>query len=153
MKNFYKENRVFSILMIVSITCLIIIATLLILYFFKGQGTNKYGNRLEGMKEVKLDTKKLNKYENKLKEEKGIEEATITLQGRIVYVTFNISKESNVTEGVNASLKALDYFSEKEKEYYDFNFLIDKKEKEEDENFPISGYKNVKSANIVWNKY
>lgn len=153
MKKFYKENRVFSVLMLISITCVLIIFTLLILYFFKGQGTNKYGNRLEGIKEVKIANKKIKEFETKLKEEKGIKESSLNIQGRIIYIIFKINKESSITEGINASLKSLELFSEEEREYYDFNFLVDKEEKEEDEKFPVSGYKNVKSANIVWSRY
>ncbi len=153
MKKFYKENRVFSVLMLISITCVLIIFTLLILYFFKGQGTNKYGNRLEGIKEVKIANKKIKEFETKLKEEKGIKETSLNIQGRIIYIIFKINKESSITEGINASLKSLELFSEEEREYYDFNFLVDKEEKEEDEKFPVSGYKNAKSANIVWSRY
>lgn len=153
MKKFYKENRVFSILMLVALTSLIIIAVFFLLYFFKGQSSNKYGNRLDGINAVKITSKTLTEYKNKLTAEPGVEGAEANIQGKIVYVIIDISKESGANTGVNAALKTINNFSEKELEYYDFNFIINKKDKDEAEIFPIMGYKKSTSASIIWTRY
>ena len=152
MKNFYKENRVFSILMLVAIVCLLTIAIFFI-YFFSGQGANKYGNRLEGINAVKITKDKIKTYETSIKEENGVEKVTVNLEGKIFYVVIYLKVDASVNDGVNASLKTLKNFNEKELSFYDFNFIVQKEQKDEAENFPVMGYKKSTSANIVWTKY
>ena len=75
------------------------------------------------------------------------------MRAALIYAIININKEAANSDGVNAALKLIGYFKEEEQEFYDFNFTIDKTEKADGEIFPISGYKNAESANIVWSKY
>ena len=42
-KQFYKEHRVFTILMAVVIVCVVLIVTILIQCFYVGNGADKYG--------------------------------------------------------------------------------------------------------------
>lgn len=153
MKNFYRENRVFSILMIISIMCILVICGFLLIYFFNGQGSNKYGDRLTGINENELSKTEISDYKDKLMLEKGIDKAEVNLHGKIIYVTIFLEKDSSVSDGVNASLKTLDSFSEEKQSFYDFNFIIEKEEKDEAEKFPVMGYKNALTSNIVWTKY
>lgn len=153
MKNFYKENRVFSILMFVALFCLTIIILFLIVYFFKGQGSNKYGNRLDGIKEVVITDSKIKENETALMLEKNIEKVDINIEGKIIYIIIYLKAEGVSADGINTSLKALDLYTEEEKKYYDFQFILEKTLKNEAEIFPIMGSKNANSANVVWTKY
>ena len=47
MKQFYKENRVFSILMIVVAVCLLLIIGITLKYFIFGSSYSPYGDRLK----------------------------------------------------------------------------------------------------------
>ena len=59
LKGFYKENRVYVILMIVSIVC-IVSAVVGIIVYFVGQSTkDPYGNRLEGIEKLKFIAKRM----------------------------------------------------------------------------------------------
>lgn len=153
MKNFYRENRVFSILMLIAVLCIVTIGVFLVLYFFNGQSTNKYGNRLEGMEKVKINNKKLDEYKDLISAENNVSSVDVNLHGKIIYASIIINKDAGVSDGVNAALKSLDFFKDEEKAYYDFSFIIDKAEKDESENYPVMGYKNAIAANIVWTKY
>ncbi len=153
MKNFYKENRVFSILMIVAIICVVFILFFLVVYFFKGQGTNKYGNRLEGINEVKIADKKLDENAKTITKEKNIDKVSINLEGKLIYTVIYLKPEGVSSDGVNASLKSLDLYTEEEKAFYDYQFIVQKTPKDEAESFPIMGYKNSDSSNLVWTKY
>ena len=53
-KRFYQEHRVFTILMAIVIVCLIIIATVLVQCFYVGNGSDNYGNRLDGIEKVEI---------------------------------------------------------------------------------------------------
>ena len=62
-KRFYKEHRVFTILMSIVIVCLILIITVLVQIFYFGNGNDKYGERLEGIDNVKISESKEDDYE------------------------------------------------------------------------------------------
>ena len=65
-KEFYKRNRVYSILMLVSLVCIVSILVGVIV-FFVGQTTkDKYGNRLDGIKSVEINSDKKNEISNKI---------------------------------------------------------------------------------------
>ena len=51
-KAFYKNNRVYSILMVISVICILSIVIGVILYFIGQTNKDKYGNRLEGIENV-----------------------------------------------------------------------------------------------------
>ncbi len=153
MKSFYKENRVFSILMIVAASCLLVIVSFLIIYFFKGQGTDKYGDRLSGINTVKISKNKLEEIKSTLIKENNIDRVETNVEGKIIYTTFYLKAEGVSSDGVNASLKLLNLYSEEEKKFYDFQFIVEKENKDAAETFPIIGAKNSNSANVVWTKY
>ena len=54
LKGFYQNNRIYCILMIVSIVCIILIASAFVYYFIEQTRTDIYGKRLYGIKSVKI---------------------------------------------------------------------------------------------------
>ena len=49
LKGFYQNNRIYCILMIVSIVCIILIASAFVYYFIEQTRTDVYGKRLYGI--------------------------------------------------------------------------------------------------------
>ena len=68
LKQLYKENRVFTILMCISVTCLLLVIILFGYYLISSTSKSKYGTRLDGINDVKIDNK--NKIEKKKKKDK-----------------------------------------------------------------------------------
>lgn len=150
--SFYKRNRVYSILMIISIICIVSILVGVIIYFIGQTNKDKYGNRLIGIENVKIQDNKINEIESKIKENELVKETSIDIKGKLIYVmiTLNTGKHSD-SEAIAQS--SLDLFSEEEKSFYDIQYIIKNEDKEIKENFPVMGY--IKSGNSVikWTNY
>ena len=149
---FYKRNRVYSILMIISIICIVSILVGVIMYFVGQTNKDKYGNRLEGMETIKINDSKLSEIERKISENELVKETKIDLKGKLIYVliTLNTGKHSD-SEAIAQS--SLELFSEEEKSFYDIQFIISNEDKTITDNFPVMGY--IKSGNSVikWTNY
>ena len=65
-KNFIKNNKGLSILILLGIILLIII-TIILVEFMKEKNSSKYGTRLDGINKVKITEKKLNNIEKTIK--------------------------------------------------------------------------------------
>lgn len=126
LKKFYKENRIFSILMIVSIFCVIVIGTSLIVYFIKQSGSSNYGSRLEDISkyDTKEDVKKLSEY---YKKQELVEKYDINIQGKIIYINVTVKSDVTKEQVENLGVEALDLISEDNFEYYDIQFMFKRK--------------------------
>lgn len=149
-KQFYKEHRVFTILMAIVIVCVILIATVLIQCFYIGNGTDKYGNRLDGIEKYEISEARQSDFENNIANNDKVMKADLILQGRIVYVTLQFEQSVSLEEAKSIALKSLDEFSEEEQKYYDFMFTL-KQDVVGSDGFVISGAKNASGTNLVWN--
>ena len=154
-KKFYKEDRIFIILLSIMLVGIMLIGTILMECFYSsGAGDDslaKYGDRLEYIDEYPIEDSRIYSYETKLTNEENISEAHLTITGRIVYIKIIFQNDISLTDAQNISLKSLEDFSEEEKKYYDFHFTLEKPKTETSDSFIISGAKNKKSNTIVWN--
>lgn len=153
MKNiikFYKEHRIFTILMAIVIVCLVLITTVLI-QCFGANGSDKYGNRLEGIDKVKITSSRQKDFENNTANNDKVKSADIVVEGRIIYIKLIFEPNVKLVEAESIALKTLEEFSEEEKAYYDFNFTLTQKATDNSDGFHISGAKNKNGSGLVWN--
>lgn len=154
MKNiikFFKEHRIFTMLMAIVVVCIVLIITVLVNVFYMGNGSNKYGNRLEGIKEVEISKSKQSDFENNIANNDKVKKADIRIQGKIIYITLEIATGVKLEEAEGIALKSLDEFSDEEKAFYDFNFTLKQEDTNNSEGFIISGAKNKNGTGLVWN--
>lgn len=151
LKKFYRNNRVVVILMSIVFICVLIILFALIKYFYVGNNTSKYGDRLEGIENVEIDDTKKSDVESKLIADDLIDTAKITIQGKIIYISMTFTDKASLVEAEGKALLSFDYFSDEEKAFYDFQFTLKQSASDTNEGFIISGAKNVNGSNLVWN--
>ena len=151
------------------IIILIIILVILIAFFSylkTGDNTSKYGNRLTNINKHKFDSKKMDAIKNKLKENENVSNPSVRLQGKIIYIAFNVNENITVDDAHNIGNSVLEVIDDDSKGFYDINITITKKDEKGEEvqttndsgeqvtktvkSFPIMGYKKSSSANIVW---
>lgn len=143
---FYRNNRIFCILMIISVICVIIIGTSAIVYFVKQSKTSAYGTRLEEKENYNFseDQKKIDEFY------KGQEIVTgykIDVKGKIIYITLNVKDETTKEQAENLGVEALDLISKENFEYYDVQFLINRP------SYDTYGGSCSKSATLIsWNR-
>lgn len=151
MKKFYRENRVLVILAIVVIICMIISTILLFKYFYFGNGSDKYGDRLEKIQDIQITKEHKNEVISKIEENKLVKSAKVDVKGAIIYVTINFNEEVSLVEAQSVAVTTLDSFSDEEKNGYDISFNILEDKTETSEGFNMWGSKNAGREKISWN--
>lgn len=150
-KRFYKEHRVFTILMAVVIVCVILIVTVLIQCFYVGNGSDKYGNRLDGIENYKIEDSRINDFEHNQANNDKVESVDVIITGKIIYITFKFTEKTDLVEAESIALKSLEEFSAEEQGFYDFNITLKKDATEKTDGFVISGAKNANGSGLKWN--
>lgn len=152
-KKFYKEHRVFTILMSVVIVCLVLIVTVLIQIFYSN-GSNKYGDRLEQLENntsLKISESKEKDFEKNIINGGKVTNCDLRVQGKIVYITMQFNVNVDLEEAKGVALKSLETFSEEELATYDFVFTLKKNTSDKVEGFLISGARNKNGNGLSWN--
>ena len=151
MKKILKENRTLFILMIVAIVCIVVSVLLLFKYFYFGNGGSNYGDRLEGIENVRISDDKKREVSSKIEENTLVDSATTTVTGKRVDIRIVFNEKASLVDAEGVALKSLDNFSDEEKAFYDFEFTLKQNATEKTEGFLIMGAKNVNGSNLVWN--
>ena len=151
MKQFYKENRVFSILMIVVAVCLLLIIGITLKYFIFGSSSSPYGDRLKDEKKYKISDDLKTEVKSTLESDESIKKASVRVSVRTIYISMEFNTGVSLEEAKGKADTALEKFSEDELGYYDVEFILTEESADNSEGFTIMGAKNVNGSNIVWN--
>ena len=151
LKGFYHNNRIYCILMGVSLLCLILIAVAFLMFFVDQTKTDVYGNRLNGIESVEISKTHKDEVISFITEQEIVDKATINIKGKIIYINVYL-KEGKVDDAQSLAVKILEKFSEDEKNFYDINYTFTLTEEKEDSPFPIMGYKKSDKTIISWTK-
>lgn len=146
-----KNNKAVGFMILIIVVCVIISVSLLLKYFYFGRGGSKYGNRLEGIEAVEIKDERKSELAEKLKENKNVSDAKVTVTGKIIYIRMVFEAKSSLVDAQSLAVKTLEEFSEDEKNFYDISFTLVCEESDDDEGFRIMGSKNVNGSNLVWN--
>lgn len=124
--------------------------------------SSKYGDRLDGIKDIKFTKNDQKKLLDKIKSSDKVTDASMEIKGKLITVIFNVNKDTSKDDARAIANDSLGEFSDKVKGFYDIQYMISKKDEEgtketkEDgtevvkKEFPIMGYKIIKSSGIVW---
>ena len=151
-KEFYKRNRVYSILMLVSLVCIVSILVGVIVYFVGQTTKDKYGNRLDGIDNVKITDTKKSEVENKIKDNELVDSVKINIKGKLIYVNIEL-KTGKHSDSEAICQSALENFSEDEKKFYDIQYIVTNNDTSIEENFPVMGYIKAGNSVIKWTNY
>ena len=153
MLNFINKHKGLSIVCGLALILFIIVFIILIsLFITTGKGT--YGDRLDGIEDVKLSDSFLNEVKTSLEENDNIESANVRLQGKIVYIEFQDKSDVSTDEVKSISDEVLEKFSEDELKFYDFSFIVKWISETDDgeKTTAIEGYKHHNKTIISWTK-
>lgn len=151
-KEFYKRNRVYSILMLISLVCIVSILVGVIVYFIGQTSKDKYGNRLDGIESVQIKKDKISEIENKITENELVSSTNIDIRGKLIYVDI-VLKTGKYTDSEAIAQASLELFTKEEKEFYDIQYIVENSDKEITENFPVMGYIKAGNSVIKWTNY
>ncbi len=154
MKKKLKQNKVLLALAFILIVCFGLILFVLFKYFYLGGNSNKYGDRLEGIESHEIHKDLKNEISELYKDTK-MELKSLKTNGKIIYVTFNLSEVIKVQDAKNLALKSIEKFTDDEKNFYDIQIIITcdaEDSSAESMLYPIMGYKNSSSFEVVWTR-
>ncbi len=147
MKNFFKTHK--KQCMIGGIAFLVIFFLILIwLFIVPVFSNNKYGDRLDGIKDHKISSDTVKDIENSLKENDKVTDVTYNNEGRILDFIITVSNDMSTEDAKKLGDTILDKISDDDKKYYDIQILIDTEE--ENDNYPIAGYKHKSEDNFTY---
>lgn len=152
LKGFYRNNRIYCIMMGISIFCIALIGVAFLMYFINQTKTDAYGDRLNGIENVKISDKHKEEIISGIKENKMVDSVTINVKGKLIYINVYLNSGKR-EDGQSIAIKSLDLLTEEEKEFYDINFTFSKEAKsEKDTGFVMMGYKKSDATIISWTK-
>ena len=147
MKKFFNEHKkqcIIGGIIFLAIFFIIIIWLFIVPVF----SNNKYGDRLDGIEDHKISSSTIDEIENTLKENKQVSEVTYHNEGRILNFIITVSNDTKPEDAKALDDVILDKISDDDKGYYDIQILINTEE--ENESYPIAGYKNKSSDDFVY---
>ena len=148
-KNWIKNNKGFTIVILLALV-LIIILTIIFISLLKGNSSNKYGNRLDGIDDVKISKEEYDGVKEEIINTDLVEDISIRLQGKIVYTTIILKSDTSVDKAKEIASNTLDNYTEDELKYYDFSYFL--KWNKEEEITVITGNKHNNMDSITWVK-
>ncbi len=152
LKAFYKRNRVYSILMIISIICIIAVIVGVATYFLRQTSKDKYGDRLEGIEKVAISKEKIKSIEDHVATNEIVDSTEIDIEGKIVYITIEVNGGTHADIDAIAQ-DSLTQFSDDEKAFYDIHYTIDKKNITTGEIYPYMGSLKAGNTMIKWTNH
>lgn len=141
----HKGILVTSILVLLLIVLILFVKWL----FFTGNGMNEYGNRLEGIEKVKINEDTLSKMVQDIMATGQVKQADYRLEGRLL--NFVVDVHSDVVPDTAKSFVdfVLTQLTKEQLGYYDIQFYI-VENTNENNNYPLIGYKHKTSDGFVW---
>lgn len=140
----HKKGVIICSIVLLVFVCLFLFLRIFMVDYKK----DEYGNRLQDIDKVKISETVISKLETEMKVLDEVENASYRLQGRLIYINLTMKEGVAVDTAKEISNKTLDYFSEKEKAYYDIQVIINCSK--DAEGYPFMGYKHKSESGFVW---
>ena len=112
------------------------------------ESTAVYGNRLEGIDEVKITNDVKQNVRDALSS--TTKKTTVRVAGKLVNIIIETNPDVSLEDAKKMADVTLEKFSEEQKKFYDFQFLIDNSENQSQ--FPIIGYMQHSRDTVNWTK-
>lgn len=146
-KKWFNNNKGFAIVLLLALV-LLIIMIIIVLDILLGGSSNKYGNRLDGINEVKISKDTYKKVEEELTGSNLVDNAEVRLQGKIIYTTIVLKNDTSASSAKDLASQSLKNYSEDELKFYDFSYFL--KWKGEEKDTIITGNKHHNLDSISW---
>ena len=146
-KRFYRNNRIYCILMGISFASIVLIILALLAHFIHQNTSNPYGNRLEDIKNYPVQDN-IEESKNKTKENDLVEDVSVEIKGKIIWFVINVKEDASLEDMQNVGTSTLQYFTQENLGYYDIHYLIQRNGKK-----GYFGDKSASASTITWARY
>lgn len=143
-----KKNKLLIVAIIVFIIFILLVAGLLMLVT-KGRGKGEYGERLNGIEDVKITSEIENEIIKTFENLDKVESAKYKLRGKIINVILTVSDDLDVETAKSYSAEILKILDEEQLKFYDIQIYYSSNT-ESSQNYPFIGYKNKSKEEFAW---
>ena len=150
LKELWRNNKVLIILGVILLGCFVAIICVTI-SFFLGGDKSVYGNRLDEIKNVKIEDSFQKEYLDKLKELEMVSNATMDVRGKVVYIMIYFVGDTTLLDAESKAALSLQEFSDEILSHYDIMFTLICEKTENSEGFTILGARNATGSGLNWN--
>ena len=144
-----------KLLSAICLLAFIVIIMMMYVFFnlFVG-GSNKYGDRLKGIESHKVEKKEQEEVVSFLKEKNEVNDASIRIQGKIIYIHIEYTRETSLDTAKAIATESLAKISDDEKKFYDIGYYLTQTsdDNSEDKGFIVTGNKSNELDSISWIK-
>ncbi len=144
--DFIKSHKLISGL--AAILIIFIVGGIILISIVTRINGSKYGDRLKGIENVKIDSSTQSQIESELGNFDKVEKAEYILHGRLINIILHVDKDLKLSKAKEYGKKALEFFKEDELKYYDVQILVVCGE--ENKTYPAIGYKHKTSKKLYW---
>lgn len=118
--------------------------------FFKESSDSFYGNRLDGISDVRINEDTLDQIVKEMEETGNVEKADYRLEGKLL--NFIVGVNSGLDAAVAKSMGdlILRQLTKEQLGYYDIQFYLLETTSGENSVYPMIGYKHKTSDSFVW---
>lgn len=127
LKKFYKNNRIYCILMIVSAVCILLLGASVVVYFIHQAASDSYGIRLEGLKQEEVD-KDVDAIKNWYSSKEEVSNSNVRVQGKIIYIEFEVDPSVANETIQSIATSSLEAVSDYTKDNCDLQFIVSRKD-------------------------
>lgn len=147
----FIKNHKFTSLVIVIFIALVFVAYYLYNIFFINSSRPEYGNRLDGIENAEIKKDTLSDLEKSISENKSVKKVTTNISGKTLDIVITVDDSLSLKDAKAIGDVSYKKLSEKQIDFYSVQVFI-KKDSAEQNNFPIIGYKQRGTKNLVWTK-
>ena len=156
--NIIKRHQGLAIVCALTLVLLLVIGAIFSKMLFSSK-KGEYGDRLDGIEEIKEST--LKEVKTSISEHEEVEEVTVRIQGKIVYTNIVFGESVSLDKAKEIANASLEKYDEETIETYDFEFLLSQniKEVENEEGeveskkgFAAAGTKHPEHDYISWTR-
>lgn len=144
-----KKNTGLFIVLILTFVLLIFIMVIFI-KLLAGNSSDKYGNRLDGIEDVKIDNDTYDGIEAEIMDTGLATDVKVRLQGKIVYTTIILNGDTSINKAKEIASNTLDNYTDEELKFYDFSYFL--KWEGEESDTVITGNRHHDLDQITWVK-
>lgn len=135
-----KQNKFTTIVFCIFLG-LFLVGWLLFGLVMPKNGEPVYGNRLDGIEDVKVTDEQTSELVKELKSKDYVTNASTHISGRIINVIVETKKGTKTSTAKTLRKVVLEAFDDDQIDYYDFQLFL-KNEDDSAKGYPLIGYKN-----------
>ncbi len=147
---FIKKNK-YTIIVIIVFLALVVSFVEIKNILVPDEGKAVYGNRLDGIEKHPLKTSDLESIEKSIKEQEKVNDVSSKLHGKIINITITVQDDVSINDAKTLATNTISLFTKDDLSFYSLQVFV-KKENQDLNNFPIIGYKDAGSEEMLFTK-